>query len=122
MAKVIANAVGQDAIDDRNNSLGINKTVITAADIPNIVKMYQDNVPVAQIAKQYNVASNNIKYHLMKQGVFNPKKTARSLEIDSPDVDKIINMHLSGFATPTIAKKTGLSIGKVRYHLMMHGA
>lgn len=123
MSDYIVGVVGRAAMDDRIASTGYKKDVLTQTDIENIVKLYQKGETLADLAKEYSVSVNNIKYHLMRKGVFLPvRKNNVSIDAEPAVVQSIIDMHLRGTSVNAIANKLNISASMVRYHLLRHGA
>jgi DNA-binding NarL/FixJ family response regulator len=123
MSDYIVGVVGRAAMDDRIASTGYKKDVLTQTDIENIVKLYQNGETLPDIARKYNVTGNNIRYHLMRKGVFVPARgNNTAINAEPALVQSIVDMHLKGMSVNTIAKNLNVSSNTVRYHLLRHGA
>lgn len=108
--------------DDEYNARSIQQTTTKRAigkeDIPKIVDAYLNGRMIKDIAKDYGVNYNAIKYHLMQQGMSQlPSTKSFAHDVGAEDIDKMIMMRKNGKTMNQIAGIMNIPIGTVRHYL-----
>ena len=94
------------------------KRAISKDDIPNIVNAYLAGKEIRDIAKDYGVNYNAIKYHLMQQGMSQlPSTKSFAHDVRAEDIDRMVTMRKNGKTMNQIAGIMNIPIGTVRHYL-----
>jgi hypothetical protein len=94
------------------------KRAIGKDDVPKIVDAYLNGKDIRDIAKDYGVNYNAIKYHLMKQGMSQaPSTRSNAYDVRPQDIDQMVSMRNAGKSVQRIADIMNLPWGTVRYYL-----
>lgn len=94
------------------------KRAIGKDDVPKIVDAYLNGKEIRDIAKDYGVNYNAIKYHLMQQGMTQaPSTKSFAYDVGPQDIDKMVNMRKAGKTMQQIADIMKIPPGTVRYYL-----
>jgi len=95
-----------------------NKRAISKDDVPKIVDAYLNGKEIRDIAKDYGVNYNAIKYHLMQQGMTQaPSTKSFAYDVGPQDIDKMVNMRKAGKSVQQIADIMNVPGGTVRHYL-----
>ena len=94
------------------------KRAIGKDDVPKIVDAYLNGKEIRDIAKDYGVNYNAIKYHLMQQGMTQaPSTKSFAYDVGPQDIDKMVNMRKAGKSAQQIADIMNVPGGTVRHYL-----
>ena len=94
------------------------KRAIGKDDVPKIVDAYLNGKHIRDIAKDYGVEYNTLKYHLMKQGMSQaPSTKSNAYDVGPQDIDKMVGMRKAGKTMQQIADMMKIPGGTVRYYL-----